>query len=411
VLSIVAGFVGSTNSLVNFDMTFFWIIFTLGLTYLTVFVGDIYAWCNPWSTLADALDRHFPSLFQGVIRYPQQMGYYPGLTLYMALIWIELFGFFQPRSLSLLLVVYACVNFAMAWLIGKSAWFRYGELFSVYFRLIGRIAPVAYEPAVGRQRGYVVRTRLPFAGLLKTNAEHISLLVFVLFMLSSTAFDGAHETRPWVAIFWQGIYPALAAHGARNYTFWVALYYAWQSAMLLLSPLFYLAIYLLLLWVAKIVARSEIPLKELALRFAFTLVPIALVYNAAHYYGEFFSQGVLILKMASDPFNMGWNLFGTDRWFNDPIVLDAALVWHTQVALILVGHIVSVYLAHVEALKVFPKRRHAIYSQLPMLALMVLLTTIGLWILSLPIAAGEIAAPPDASTVSVAAPVSTKFAA
>ena len=410
-LSIVAGFVGSTNPLVNFNMTFFWIIFTLGLTYLTAFIGDVYAWCNPWSALGDVIDRHFPSLFRGVIRYPQQLGYYPALALYMALIWIELFGFLQPRSLSLLLVVYTCVNFAMAWLIGKSAWFRYGELFSVYFRLIGRIAPVAYEPVAGRQRDHVVRLRLPFAGLLRTHAEHISLLVFVLFMLSSTAFDGAHETRPWVAIFWQGIYPALAAHGARNYTFWVALYYAWQSAMLLLSPLFYLAIYLVLLWVAKIVARSEIPLKGLALRFAFTLVPIALVYNAAHYYGEFFSQGVLILKMASDPFNAGWNLFGTDRWFSDPIVLDAGLVWHTQVALILVGHIVSVYLAHVEALKVFPKRRHAIYSQLPMLALMVLLTTIGLWILSLPIDAGEIAAPPDPPMVSLGAPLPARIPA
>jgi hypothetical protein len=33
-------------------------------------------------------------------------------------------------------------------------------------------------------------------------------------------------------------------------------------------------------------------------------------------------------------------------------------------------------------------------SQLPMLALMVLLTTAGLWILSLPIAAGQVLEPP-----------------
>jgi hypothetical protein len=68
-------------------------------------------------------------------------------------------------------------------------------------------------------------------------------------------------------------------------------------------------------------------------------------------------------------------------------------VWHTQVALILAGHIVSVYLAHVEALKVFPNPRHAVLSQLPMLVLMVLLTTVGLWILSLPIDAGQLSAP------------------
>jgi hypothetical protein len=166
--------------------------------------------------------------------------------------------------------------------------------------------------------------------------------------------------------------------------------------MLLLSPLFYLVIYLSLLWLAKLLARSDIPLRTLALRFAFTLIPIALVYNMTHYYGELFSQGVQIVRMISDPFNLGWNLFGTGRWFGNPIVLDAGTVWHTQVALILFGHIVSVYLAHIEALKVFPNRRHAALSQLPMLALMVLLTTIGLWILSLPIDAGQMVAPAPA---------------
>ena len=60
-------------------------------------------------------------------------------------------------------------------------------------------------------------------------------------------------------------------------------------------------------------------------------------------------------------------------------------VWHTQVALILFGHIASVYLAHVVALRVFPTRRDAMRSQLPMLCLMVFFTVAGLWILALPL--------------------------
>ena len=63
-------------------------------------------------------------------------------------------------------------------------------------------------------------------------------------------------------------------------------------------------------------------------------------------------------------------------------------VWHTQVALILFGHIVSVYLAHVVALRVFPTRREAMLSQLPMLCLMVFFTVAGLWILALPMQSG-----------------------
>jgi hypothetical protein len=42
---------------------------------------------------------------------------------------------------------------------------------------------------------------------------------------------------------------------------------------------------------------------------------------------------------------------------------------------------------------VFPKGKQGVWSQLPMLVLMVLLTTIGLRILSLPIAAGQVQDP------------------
>ena len=71
-----------------------------------------------------------------------------------------------------------------------------------------------------------------------------------------------------------------------------------------------------------------------------------------------------------------------------PVMLDVGSIWLTQVALILFGHIVSVYLAHVEALRIFATPRRAAVSQLPMLLLMVVFTSLGLWILSLPIAAG-----------------------
>jgi hypothetical protein len=62
-------------------------------------------------------------------------------------------------------------------------------------------------------------------------------------------------------------------------------------------------------------------------------------------------------------------------------------VWHIQVGLILFGHVVSVYLAHKEAQMLFPQRRQAALSQLPMLVLMVIFTCFGLWILAQPITA------------------------
>jgi hypothetical protein len=392
-LTIVTGLLGSANPLANFNMTFFWIIFWLGLTYITALLGDLYSLANPWRALCGWLEHASPGIFRGRFRYPAWFGYYPALVLYATLIWTELFGQIQPRTLSLMLLGYTGLNVAAAWVVGKDIWFRYGEFFSVFFRLIGKMAPIEYSCNSDGDAVYGIRIRRPFVGLLEVSADHFSLLLFVVFMLSSTAFDGAHETVPWVGMFWKGIYPIVSDHIVQPYLIWVSAYYIWQSAMLLLLPLCYLAVYLILLWLARTVTHSGSTLPRLALRFAFTLIPIAFVYNMTHYYGEFASQGIQVLRMVSDPFSFGWNLFGTAHRFTDPIVLDAGAVWHTQVGLILFGHIASVYLAHVEALKVFPSARHAVLSQLPMLLLMVLLTTAGLWILSLPIDAGQLSTP------------------
>jgi len=392
-LTIATGLLGSANPLANFNMTFFWIIFWLGLTYITALLGDLYSLANPWRALCGWLEHASPGIFRGRLHYPAWLGYYPALVLYATLIWTELFGQIQPRTLSVMLLGYTGLNVAAAWMVGKDVWFRYGEFFSVFFRLIGKMAPIEYSSNSDANVTYGIRIRRPFVCILDVSADHFSLLLFVVFMLSSTAFDGAHETVPWVGMFWKGIYPMLSGHIVQPYLIWVSVYYIWQSAMLLLLPLCYLAVYLILLWLARVVTRSDATLHTLALRFAFTLIPIAFVYNMTHYYGELASQGIQVLRMISDPFSFGWNLFGTARWFTDPIVLDAGAVWHTQVGLILFGHIVSVYLAHVEALKVFPNARHAVLSQLPMLLLMVLLTTAGLWILSLPIDAGQLSTP------------------
>ena len=164
-------------------------------------------------------------------------------------------------------------------------------------------------------------------------------------------------------------------------------YVAWETAWLLASPFIYFAIYLAFIALAKAAARSTRPLRELALDFGYTLLPIALVYNVTHYFTLILSQGVKIVSLLSDPFGWGWNLFGTAGVFRAPILPDLGLVWHTQVGLILFGHIVSVYVAHRVALQVFPQRGRAVASQVPMLGLMVFFTVAGLWILAQPLTA------------------------
>ncbi|MEQ1439544.1 hypothetical protein AAG565_09275 [Fontimonas sp. SYSU GA230001] len=386
-LCVLTGFWGTRDPYRNFNMTFFWVVFVLGFAWLTALVGDVYALLNPWRTLAALVGRVWTDFTRGRIRYPRKLAYWPALALYMVFIWVELFGFTRPQSLAGWLTGYTLLNLSAVWLFGAADWFRYGEFFGVFLRLLGRMAPLDYVPGRG------VRLRAPFAGLLEEKADSTSLLVFVLFMLSSTAFDGLRATVPWYRWFWTdptGLLTAwLGQPPIHAYVQLRPYYLAYESLCLVLSPFLYLAVYLLFVALAKWLGRSRHSLHELALSFGYSLLPIALVYNVTHYYTLILTQGVKIVSLLSDPFGRGWNLFGTAGLFRAPILPDLGTVWHTQVGLILFGHVVSVWIAHLEALRLFPGRGRALLSQLPMLVLMVAFTTAGLWILAQPIQQGR----------------------
>jgi hypothetical protein len=392
-LCIAAGLFGAQNPFANFAMTFFWIVFVLGVAYAVALVGDFYAAVNPWKTLVDWLERLLPGRFTAREPYPARLGYYPALVLYIGFIWIELFGKFLPRGLAVALLVYTIINFVGAAIYGKVAWFRYGEFFAVFMRLLGKMSPWArpWDPQA-RARAGTRRWRFPFVGLLEERAEHISLVVFILFMLSSTAFDGLHATLPWANVFWKGIYPVIGplftAEPGRQFELSTDLYYFWQWCSIVASPFAYLAVYVLFVVGVRAITRAGQSVHALTLIFAMSLVPIAFVYHVTHYYTLLLAQAGQMMKLVSDPLGRGWDLFGTAATRIDPLMIDVGVIWHTQVALILAGHIASVYLAHVEALRVYRAPRRAAVSQLPLLVLMMIFTTFGLWILSMPLATG-----------------------
>lgn len=389
-LTILTGLLGTADAYRNFNMTFFWIVFVLGYTYLTALAGNSYAAINPWKVLCLWAEKLRPGLFSGIWSYPERWAYWPALALYMAFIWFELFGEAKPYSTAVALCVYTGVTLGGALLFGRQAWFRHAEFFAVFLRIVGMMAPLytRRNEDSGRRE---LHLRQPFIGLTATRVTQVSLLVFVLFMLSSTAFDGVKSTVPYVRIYWVHVAgwlkPLVGDDIVQSFPLLKAIYTWWQVGVLVLSPFLYLAVYLFFIWLTKLVSRCELSVRELALRFTMSLVPIAFVYHVTHYYGLLLSQGTQVVKLLSDPFGWGWNLLGTaDLKWN--IVVQAGTVWHTQVWLILFGHIVSVYLAHLEALRIFSDSRRAALSQLPMLLLMVVLTTVGLWILSLPISRG-----------------------
>jgi len=380
-LCIATGFFGSHDAYRNINMTLFWIIFVLGLSYVTVLFGNVFALANPWQTLAHRMAR-------GRYAYPSWLGCWPALLLYAAFVWSELFAGFSPRSLAWMLLGYTVLNLLACWLFGTQAWFRHGELFSVYFRLLGRMAPLAYRPASASvTAGW--HWRRPGAGLLSAQPGSFGEVLFILFMLSSTAFDGLHATETWALMFWRDGFALLSPWLGNNiviaYSTLQPLYMLYQTLALLLSPLLYLAFFAACLWLMKCLTATPVSLRELIFRFSYSLLPIVAVYHFTHYFTLVLGQGAQLPGLLSDPLGLGWHLLSLQPASTSGLLLDMAWVWHIQVAAILFGHIASVCVAHAVARALFKSSTAVWLSQLPLLVLMMTFTVFGLWILAQPL--------------------------
>jgi hypothetical protein len=116
--------------------------------------------------------------------------------------------------------------------------------------------------------------------------------------------------------------------------------------------------------------------------FVLPLVPIAAAYLAAHYFTQFVITGQFLIPLLSDPFGRGWDLFGTADFAPNLAIVSPETVWYVQVGSLVVGHVAGLAIAHDRAVAIFSGRRTALEAQLPMLALMVLYTLGGMWLLT-----------------------------
>ncbi len=388
VATIATGLFGTGSAADNLGMTLFWVIFLLGLTYLVVLAGNLYAVLNPWALMLAGLARLGLDLDRPRLAWPGWLATWPAFLLYVGLIWLELFGGAAPRLLGWGLLGYSALTLAGAFLFGRAAWFARGDVFAVFFRMAALLAPVE----IGRDgRGWTFAFRPPLSGALAGRADGLTLVLFVLFMLSSTTYDGIYETQLWISLYWANamswLQPLWGDDLGLAQQMLMGSYLAYRQIGLLLSPFAYFLLYAAVLWLAKLLARSDRPLRALLLDFAFSLIPIAIAYNFTHYFIFLLTQLANLPRLLSDPFGTGWSLLGIAGGQRQPL-LPMPLIWHTQVAVLLLGHVASVWLGHQTARRVFARRWQVNASQLPLLALMVFYTMLGIWILSLPLMAG-----------------------
>ena len=414
-LVVATGLFGTQTPSANFAPSFVWIIWWVGMAYVVALLGNAWALINPWKALFGWWEWLHARLRPGnpltpLRDYPEKWGMWPALVLFLAFAWLQ--DAF-PRSavpglVAAMAIAYSGLTFAGMAVFGKHQWLRTGEVFSVVFSFLARFSLTevrvmdaescqvctsgcqrrddgcvdCYE-CFARSKSRQLNLR-PFAmGLSRSEPVTNDILAVVVLLLATVTFDGFSATPAWVEVqsLFLTAFPGLIGNQIVN-----GLVIA-DTLGVLLFPVIFFLVYLLFSFLMSGSVGNRFSALELSRVFAYSLIPIALAYNISHFITLLLVQGQLIINLASDPFGLGWDLFGTARYEVYQGIITAEILWFLSVGVVIVGHILAVYLAHLASMRLFQDRGLAMNSQYPMLTLMVMYTVISLWILAQPIAA------------------------
>ena len=371
VLVFLTALIGEPSSAQNLAPTFVYVIFWLGLVPVQLLLGNVWPVLNPWLALANGVAWLWARLgrtWTPPLAYPERLGVWPAAFLLFCFAALELCYSepASPRGLALAIALYSYVTwFGMA-AYSRRAWVEHGEAFTVYFGLFARIAPF------GERDGRLV-LRLPLSGLAGRETTP-GILAFLAVMLGSVVFDSVSRLTSWQNLRADLEQPYVLDSPGTAELISTGLYLAGLVACVLAVALAYLG-------AIGIARRAVGETRPLASEFLLSLVPIALVYAVAHYFTSLIRDGQYVILFASDPFGYGWDLFGTVDYSPSIMPFAPNTVWYVQVGALVAGHVAGLAVAHDRAVSIFGER-DALRSQYAMLALMVVYTVGGLWLLS-----------------------------
>ena len=369
-----AAMFGSTLLSRNVAPLVVFVVWWVGLVPVSAVFGNVWREVNPWATLARM--ARIPER-RSDRPYPPRFGWWPAAAYLLLFAWLELVYTTpaEPRTIAALIVGYTALNLAAMHRWGVGPWLDHGEVFTVYTYVLSHLSPVEVRWHGNERR---LGFRPPFLAVTRISPRP-AMVAFIGVLIGTVTFDGLSGSALWklrdVAaaerLIKVGV-PDLPAG------FIVA------TIGLIVTLLVVIVCFEAASWASAKAARwpDATSMGRMATTFAHTLIPIALAYFVAHYFTLFVFQGQDLIRLASDPFGSGIDLFGTADHRIDFQLVSANTIWAVQVAAIVVGHVIALALAHDRALELARDHREALRSQWPMLALMVLLTVSGLWSLS-----------------------------
>lgn len=358
--TLVAAWFGPDSVGENLAPTALYVVFWVGVPVVSATLGDVWRRVNPlWMVAAgfDRIGRHDPERSTATGRWAS---HWPAAVGLSAFLWLEL-AYHEPGStaaVGIFLGLYTAAVLVGAATFG-AGWVRTGDGFAVLFSLLAALAPL-HRGDDGR-----LRLRRPGAGLATVEVRAGTLAV-VLVLLGGTTFDGVSRTQWWSDIA-----------GVRRGWELTAVNTVGLVATIAAVSVAFLVACRLVASLAGDDGRSPV---EQARHWVPSLIPIVLAYAVAHYFSLLVFEGQAFLALLSDPWDAGWDLFGTAGDTIDYTIVSPNQIAYVQVAAIVLGHVAGVVAAHDRAVELYPERV-AVRSQYPMLAVMVAYTVTGLLLL------------------------------
>ena len=374
-ITVYAGLAGTDFQQGNLAPTAVYVGFWVGLSFLSLVLGDVFRLLSPWRAIGRATGWLAARLGGGgatePLPYPDRLGHWPAAAGILAFVICELVwrAGRDPGPLGVLVLVYLFAQLAGMGVYGVEAWTRRGDAFGVWFGLFALLAPVARD---GRGR-LVLRAPAAGAAGLQPLAGTVALLVIGI---ASTGFDGAREGPLFNGVRGDLQDAFVSAGASIGLGLELAFLAGLLAALAMVGALWRLGTQ------GMPRAGSAPDRAALSRRFAHTLVPIAAAYVVAHYFSLLAYNGQDLWRLASDPLGRGADLFGGASSRIDYSILTATAIWYVQVLALVAGHVAALVLAHDRALVVYGSARAAVRSQIVMLVLMVCFTCLGLWLLS-----------------------------
>jgi len=432
-LVIAAGIFGSQDPAKNIAPVLTWNIWWMGLIFFAFFAGEIWCTVCPWMAIPDWVSRAGAwvgkksrplGLHRRWPRWARNL--YPAIGMFVVITWLELAYEVPYRPFMTAMMAVAMVGMAAVTLFV----FEH-KGFCRHVCLVGRVTGAYGTTGMleirrkdtsvchscqtkdclhGNEHGLPCPTRefmgamnentyctmcteclktcphdniglnvrAPLADLMGPHRKRLDEAWLLVMIIIVTWFHGLAMVpfwtreiipplREWAAatFFDPGYLPTFTAAMTAFFGLCVAAY--WAGSWLIL----------------KASGNVFYRVKDTFIAYAYPFLPIALAYHLAHNALHFFYEGSKLIRLASDPFGYGWDLFGTvDN--NLTMLIPIEYLWVSQVILVLLGQMASVWLVRRTSFRMFANKRQATRATVVAAVILFALSVLSLWLLNQP---------------------------